>query len=165
MSRSTIRKRNRMSRTLSMELAHRPMPTVQLFTNLEMSEIVRDTQTSFKPEASIIPYETRQDDSINSSIMNQTLDDSVFDEPDTEENLKTAYARSGKRFEFGTGISNIRSDIFEVKPVSVNPTIKEANDLSSTNAFNKYETNIKLTNAELDCYNEKVIASFVRQTI
>ena len=83
-----------------------------------MSEEARKSMRSFEiPDANLIPYETSLDESLESSFLEQSFEDSVFTEPDTEENLKTALARSGKRFEFGTGLANIRSDCFNLKPV------------------------------------------------
>ena len=83
-----------------------------------MSEKSRNSRKSFEiPDLNVIPYETSIDESLEGSLLEHSFEDSVFAEPDTEENLKTALARSGKRFEFGTGLSNIRADCFELRPV------------------------------------------------
>ena len=67
---------------------------------------------------SSLPYETANEISFALSSGSQSLEDSCFLEPDTEENLQTAYKSAGKRFEMGTGLSNIKSDSFCIKPVS-----------------------------------------------
>ena len=82
-----------------------------------MSEIARESSHKNEPIPSPLPYEIGSDSSLDDSLMDKTLDDTVF-EPNTEDELKNAISESGKRFEFGSGLANVKTDVLQLKPVS-----------------------------------------------
>ena len=84
-----------------------------------MSEKARDGSLSDRSISSQLPYESIADSSYDDSSLLQSFDDSVF-EPDTEENMKLVIAESGKRFELGSGLANVKTDLLTMNPVSKN---------------------------------------------